>query len=86
MTGLTGNRVITGNYEYMTCQNDQEIFRDQVFIQKIENFLLTSEKRTNFFNVRNHVVDSVCENRCLLELTARKLRRFVLKIFKILKL
>ena len=32
MTGLTGNRVITENYEYMTCQNDQEIFRDQILI------------------------------------------------------
>ena len=36
--------------------------------------------------MRDHVVDSACLNRCLLELTARKLRRFELKIFKLLKL
>ena len=37
-------------------------------------------------HVREHVVDSACLNRFLLELMARKLRRFVLNIFKILKL
>ena len=67
-------------------KNDQETFRDKIFIKRIVNFLLRSEKRTNFFQVRDHVVDSVCLNRCLLELTVRKLHRFVLKIFKILKL
>ena len=55
MTGLTGNRVITENYEYMTCQNDQEIFRDQIFISascveyisykpSSENLVLKSQK------------------------------------------
>ena len=68
MTGLTGNRVIPDNYEYMTSQDDQEIFGDQMFIF----VLLTSEKRTNFLKVRNHVVDSVCLSCCLLEPTAKK--------------
>ena len=36
--------------------------------------------------MRDHVADSACLNRCLLELTARKLRKFELKIFKLLKL
>ena len=43
-------------------------------------------KRTNFLQVRDHVVGSACLNRCLLELAVRKLHRFALKIFKILKL
>ena len=67
-------------------KNDQEIFRDQIFIKRIVNFLLRSEKRTNFLQVQDHLVDSARLNRCLLELTFRKLHRFALKIFKILKL
>ena len=38
------------------------------------------------FSMRDYVVDSACLNRRLLEFTTRKLHRFVLKIFKILKL
>ena len=67
-------------------KNDQEIFREQIFIISNVTFLLRSEKRTNFLHMRDHVVDSACLNRCLLELTARKLRKFELKIFKLLKL
>ena len=38
------------------------------------------------FSMQDYVVDSACLNRRLLEFTTRKLHRFVLKIFKILKL
>ena len=38
------------------------------------------------FSMRDYVVNSACLNRRLLEFTTRKLHRFVLKIFKILKL
>ena len=38
------------------------------------------------FSMRDYVVDSACLNRRLLEFTTRKLHRFVLKVFKILKL
>ena len=37
------------------------------------------------FSIRDYVVDSACLNRRFLEFTTRKLHRFVLKIFKILK-
>ena len=40
----------------------------------------------NEIYMRDYVVDSACLNRRLLEFTTRKLHRFVLKIFKILKL
>ena len=40
----------------------------------------------NEISMRDYVVDSACLNRRLLEFTTRKLHRFVLKIFKILKL
>ena len=39
-------------------KNDQEIFRDQIFIQRIVNFLFRSEKRTSLLHVRNCVVVS----------------------------
>ena len=39
----------------------------------------------NEISMRDYVVDSACLNRRLLEFTTRKLHRFVLKIFKILK-
>ena len=39
-------------------KNDQEIFRDQIFIQRIVNFLFRSEKRTSLLQVRNCVVVS----------------------------
>ena len=71
-SGWKGNRVLPGNYEW----NDQEIFQDQIFIQRIVNFLLRSEKRTNFLYARDHVVDSACLNLCLLKSTARILCRF----------
>ena len=61
-------------------KHDQEIFRDQIFIQRIVNLLLRSEKRTNFFHVRGHVVDSACLNRCLLKFATRKLRRLIRKL------
>ena len=67
-------------------KNDLEIFHDQIFFKRIENVLLRNGKTNNFLHVREHVVESACLNRCLLELMARKLRRFVSKIFKILKL
>ena len=71
MTGLTGNRDLPEDYEYMTSQNDQEIFRDQIFNERI----------SSMYETRFSMLES-----CLLELTARKLRWFVLKTFKILKL
>ena len=40
-------------------------------------FSSEAEKRTNFLHVRNHVLNSTSLNRCLLELTARKLRCFL---------
>ena len=40
----------------------------------------------NESSTQDHVVDSACLNRCLLEVTTRKFYRFVLKNFKILKL
>ena len=40
----------------------------------------------NESSTQDHVVDSACLNRCLLKFTTRKFYRFVLKIFKILKL
>ena len=40
----------------------------------------------NESSTQDHVVDSACLNRCLLEFTTRKFYRFVLKNFKILKL
>ena len=52
-------------------KNDQEIFPDQIFIQRIEHFLLRGKKRTNFLHLRERVVDSICLNRCLLEFKAR---------------
>ena len=67
-------------------KNDLEIFHDQIFFKRIENVLPLNGKTNNFLHVREHVVESACLNRCLLELMARKLRRFVSKIFKILKL
>ena len=52
-------------------KNDQEILPDQIFIQRIEHFLLRGKKRTNFLHLRERVVDSICLNRCLLEFKAR---------------
>ena len=53
--------------------------------KRILNFLLRSEIWTNFLHVRDYVVDSACLNCCLLQLTVRKLRRFVFFKFKFLK-
>ena len=41
MTGLTGNRDLPEDYEYMTSQNDQEIFRDQIFNERISSMYET---------------------------------------------
>ena len=41
MTGLTVNRDLPENYEYMTSQNDQEIFRDQIFNERISSMYET---------------------------------------------
>ena len=67
-------------------KNIKEIFQDRIFIQRIVNVLLRSEKRMNFFQVRIRVVDSAFQNRCLLLCTERKLCRFVSTILKVLKL
>ena len=54
-------------FEAQQGKHNQEIFRDQIFIQRIINLLLRSRIRTNFLHVRDHEVDSACLNRCLLE-------------------
>ena len=41
MTSLTGNLDLPENYEYMTSQNDQEIFRDQIFNERISSMYET---------------------------------------------
>ena len=41
MTGLTVNRDLPENYEYMTSQNDQEIFCDQIFNERISSMYET---------------------------------------------
>ena len=64
----------------------KKYFETKSLLKRIVNFLLRSEKRTNFLQVRDQVVGSACLNRCLLELAVRNLHRFALKIFKILKL
>ena len=64
-------------------KNDQQIFRDQIFIQRIVNVLLRSEKRTNILHVRDRILSRFS---MLESLFFRKFRRFVLKILKILQL
>ena len=41
------------------------------------------KRKTNLLHVREHFVDRTCLNRCLLEFTARKLCRFMMKILKL---
>ena len=45
-------------------ESDQDLFRDQSFIQGIAHLLLRSLKRTNFLHVRDRLVDLACLNCC----------------------
>ena len=75
---LRGGKILCNPQNICECylltvesgKNDQEIFCDRIFIKRVVNFLLSGEKRTSFLYVQDHVVDSACLNRCLLELTA----------------
>ena len=58
-------------------KNDQEIFRDKIFIQIVIK-CFAQKGKTNFLRVRERVVDSACLNCCLLKFTTKRLRTFLL--------
>ena len=61
-------------------KNDQKNILRPKFYFKNVNLFKTLEKKTNFLHTEDCVVDSVCLNLCLIELTASKLRKFVMEI------
>ena len=62
MTGLTGNRDLPEDYEYMTSQNDQEIFRDQIFNERISSMYETrfSMLESLFIRTNGQKIALVC--------------------------
>ena len=78
MSGFPGNRDLPESYDFMIRQRRPRNILDQKYDDK-----KLKEKNEFFLHVREHVVASTCLYRCLLEFTARKLCRFVMKILKL---